>query len=374
MGEANRVDRQTDVMRRRVLFVHGYDPRGPAPYHAMMIDEARKGDLEVGARTGASWTLAVDWGSERSVSRFEVLRWDDMVRAFWVRGGEARGLSWRYLLAYWRSGVVAEAARSNRPLLLALILPPLVGIVFAGLLLGLTVALVAAVASVLTWLEADPRWALCGAAIVLGAPALWRLLRARLEFDWLSQCFDVLVRFQAMPQAREDKLDSLAEKILEAAKEPGLDPIIVVGHSIGTLMAVGALSRALERNPHLGQRLSLVTMGQCLSVYSRLGGDPRWRCDLDRVVASNVPWIDVTSPADGASGGRWGPMRFTSHEDRRDRIDARSPRFHQALEPARLKQLRLDPHALHFQYLRLSDRPAVYDVRRLLVGPPDGLA
>jgi hypothetical protein len=359
-------------MLRRVLFVHGYDPRGPGPYHAMMVDEARTGDLEVGPRTGARWTLAADWAGARSESRFEVLRWDDLVRAFWVRGGEARWLSWRYLLAYARAGVVAEAARSNRPLFLALVLPSLVGIVFIGLLVGATAAVIALTAGVLTGLGANPLWALGGGAILLGAPILWRVLRARLEFDWLSQCFDALVRFQDMPEAREAKLDALAETILETAKQPGSEPIVVVGHSIGTLMAVGAVSRALERDPHLGRRLSLVTMGQCLSIYSRLGGDPRWSRDLAGLVASTVPWIDVTSPADGASGGRWGPLRFSGHEARTDRIDARSPRFHQALEPARLKRLRLDPYALHFQYLRLSDRPAVYDVRRLIVGPTNG--
>lgn len=372
MGEAIRVDQPPYAVRRRVLFVHGYDPRGPGPYHAMMVDEARTGDLEVGSRTGASWSLAVDWAGERSESRFEVLRWDDMVRTFWVRGGEARGLPLRYFRAYLRAGVVAEAARSNRPLFVALILPPLIGVLFIGFLLGVATALVALLAGLLAWFEIDPLWSLFGAAIMLAAPVLWRQLRARLEFDWLSQCFDALVRFQAMPDAREAKLDALAEAILKAAKVPGSEPVIVVGHSIGTLMAVGALARALERDPTLVERLSLVTLGQCLSVYSRLGGDPLWSRDLAGLVASGVPWIDVTSPADGASGGRWGPLRFSGHEARVDRIEERSPRFHLALEPGRLKRLRRDPYALHFQYLRLSDHPAVYDIRRLIVGPPDG--
>lgn len=367
------MDQPVSATRRRVLFVHGYDPRGPGPYHAMMAEEARPEHLSVGARTGARWTLTVDWPTGRSESRFDVLRWDDLVREFWVRGGEARGLSWRYLRAYLRSGMVAEAARSNRPLFVALVLPSLVGPLFAGSLLVVTAGLMALAAGALLWLGADPRWALGAAAIALAAPVLWRRLRARLEFDWLSQCFDALVRFQSMPDAREAKLDSLAGAIVRAAKE-GSEPIVVVGHSIGTMMAVGAVSRALEQDPRLASRLSLVTLGQCLSVYSRLGGDPLWRRDLARLVESDVAWIDVTSPADGASGGRWGPLRFSEHEGLPGRIDARSPRFHEALEPARLKKLRLDPYALHFQYLRLSDRLEIYDVRRLLVGPPDGLS
>jgi hypothetical protein len=48
-----------------------------------------------------------------------------------------------------------------------------------------------------------------------------------------------------------------------------------------------------------------------------------------------------------------------------------SPRFHEALRPDRLHRLRRDPYAFHFQYLRLSDRAEIYDIRRLIVGPPD---
>jgi pimeloyl-ACP methyl ester carboxylesterase len=357
--------------RRRVLFVHGYDPRGPGPYHALMTEEAAEGRLEVGPRQGARWSLAVDWPQARAEADFEVLRWDDVVRSLWVRGGPARWISWRFLPAYVRSGVLGRAAREHRPLFWALILPALASGVFWAVLLGATVAVVAVIAAVMDRLGADVRWAAAGLVVPLVGPLLWRRFRDRIDLDWLSQCFDVLVRFRTLPPLREARIDAMAARIVAVVTEAGAGPVVVVGHSIGSLFAAAAVSRALAQEPAVARAASLVTLGQCLSIYAGLGGDPEWRRDLDRLVASDIPWTDVTSPADAASSGRWPPLAFSGHDARGARIDARSPRFHQALAPDRLRRLRRDPYAMHFQYLRLSDHPDVYDIRRLIVGPAD---
>lgn len=358
------------IVRRRVLFAHGFDPRGPGPYHALMAEEARPGVFEVGPRRGAVWDLAVDWPDGRAESRFEVLRWDDLVRAFWVRGPAESRLPLRALRVWGRAGVLAEAARDNRPFCLALLLPA------AAQGLRLTAVLVATTASVVTLallariLGASPAWGLAGLAALAAGPWLRRAVQRQLDLGWLSQCFDALARFRGLPADREVKLDAMADRIVAVAEEAGDEEVVVVGHSIGSLMAAAAVSRALKLRPDLGDRVQLVTLGQCLSIYGRLGGDPGWTRDLARLVASQVRWTDITSPADGASSGRWPPLRFSAHAVRTDRVRARSPRFHEALHAERLRQLRRDPRALHFQYLRLSDRPEVYDVRRVLAGPP----
>lgn len=357
------------VARRRVLFVHGYDPRGPAPYHALMAEEAQPGLLNVGPRQGAAWTVSVDWPEGRAESRVEVLRWDDLVRAHWVRGARAGQLPWRFLRAYLRAGVIAAAVRDNRPLLAAMVLPSLVVALHAMLMVGLTALAILAIAALATRLGGSAAWGMAGLAGLAAWSPLWRVMQARLDLDWLSQCFDALARFRDMPPDREAKLDALAARIVEAAAESQDQHIVVVGHSIGTLMAAGAVSRALALSPGLERQARLVTLGHCLSVYARLGGDVGWRRDLARLVASDIPWTDVTSPADGASAGRWGPMKFSDHEVAAERVQARSPRFHEALDPARMSRLRRDPRALHFQYLRLSDRPEIYDIRRLIAGP-----
>ena len=371
-GERAEAWRTVGVVERRVLFVHGYDPRGPAPYHALMAAEARPGLFEVGPRQGAAWTVAVDWPEGRAESRVEVLRWDDLVRAHWVRGPGAAGLPWRFLAAYVRAGVVARAMRDNRPLFAAMLLPALVAASHGALMIGGTTLAVLAIAALATRLGGSAAWGLTGLAALLAWSPLRRAIQGRLDLDWLSQCFDALARFRDMPPDREAKLDALAARIAEVARDAPDQEVLVVGHSIGTLMAAAAVSRALALSPGLERRARLVTLGHCLSVYTLLGGDAGWRRDLARLVASDLPWTDVTSPADGASAGRWGPLRFSAHEAAgEDRVRARSPRFHEALDPARMSRLRRDPRALHFQYLRLSDRPEVYDVRRLIAPPPE---
>lgn len=366
---ATRSDDRATV-RRRILFVHGFDPRGPAPYHAIMAEGAGSGAIEVGPRRGALWDVAVDWPEGRAESRLEVLRWDDLVRAHWVRGPAERLLPLR-LLAAW-AGVLSAAARTNRPLAAAIVLPALAQALSAAVILAATAAAVATAGLLARTVGISGLWAAAGLAALAAAPALHHALQRSLDVGWLSQCFDALARFRSLPADREAKLDALAERIVEVAEEAGDEQVVVLGHSIGSLMAAAAVSRALARHPGLEARLALVTLGHCLAPYARLGGDPGWARDLARLVASRVRWIDVTSPADGASAGRWPPLRFSAH-DAVARVTARSPRFHEALAPERLRRLRRDPRALHFQYLRLSDRPEVYDVRQYLAGPPGAL-
>lgn len=370
MAAAASRDDDRATVRRRILFVHGFDPRGPAPYHALMAEASQPGVFEVGARRGSAWDLTVEWPEGRAESRLEVLRWDDLVRAHWVRGPAERLLPLR-LLAAW-AGVLLAAARDNRPLAAAIVLPALAQALRAAVILAVTAASMAAAGLLARAFGASWLWALAGLAALAAAPALRRAVQRRLDLGWLSQCFDALTRFRAMPADRESRLDALAGRIIEVAEDAGDEEIVVVGHSIGSLMAAAAVSRALGRRPGIEARLALVTLGQCLAPYSRLGGDPGWTRDLARLVASGLRWIDVTSPADGASAGRWPPLRFSAH-DAAARVTARSPRFHEALAPERMRRLRRDPRALHFQYLRLSDRPEVYDVRQYLAGPPGAL-
>ena len=365
-------DEITPVVRRLVLFAHGFDPRGPAPYHALMHQDAAPGSWEVGPRRGRRWTLGADWPEGRAETRFDLLAWDDLVRTHWVRGRPDRWLlPYRFLQVYVRAGVVSEAIRSNRPLFLAMILPATLGLthvlmVVALAAIGMTMAL-----PVARTLGLDPWWGLVGMAAASIAWPLARAFQRWIDLDWLSQCFDALARFRQMPADREARLDDLARRIVEATLEDRDQDVIVVGHSIGSIMAAGAVGRALAIDPSIAPRLTLLTIGQCLSIYQRLGGDANWAADLASLVQSGLKWIDVTSPIDGASSGRWPVLRFSAYEGLTGRVDARSPRFHESLSPERMSRLRRDPRSLHFQYLRLSDRPEIYDIRRLVAGPPD---
>ncbi|HSI57031.1 MAG TPA: hypothetical protein VLA16_05720, partial [Ideonella sp.] len=191
-----------------MLYLAGFDPQGPSPYHSLYRREAALQaavggyDVEVGPRQragahGSAWD--VSWRGRRAESgaseaggeaagadvytRYETLRWDDLVRQHWPPGQWAairltawnswqltrNGSFWRFLHISW-------------PAVLALALPGM-------LLLGVGTAVLA-----LLWGMA----ALVGAgygmsAAVLGTAvgaALWRAARwaqDKMYMGWLMR-------------------------------------------------------------------------------------------------------------------------------------------------------------------------------------------
>src|SRR5688572_27975593 len=115
------------VRRRRVLYVSGFDPQGPARYHRMNREQAAAQSrvsghaIEVGPRERIdprvdAWTIAAEIEGHHCETRYEFLRWDDVVRANWMPG-HARYLA-ATLAATWRfasSGVLWRLLKCSRP-------------------------------------------------------------------------------------------------------------------------------------------------------------------------------------------------------------------------------------------------------------------
>lgn len=142
----------TEVRRRCVLYVSGFDPKGAAYYHALFKKEGgahsqRHGwKLDVGPRKrinqgNASWALEAVVVGEAVSTDYEFLSWDDIVRSHWTRAMPL--LWWQILSTTWinlRSGALGRMYRLSWPPVLALTLPfflvlLLLGTPSAGLLL-----------------------------------------------------------------------------------------------------------------------------------------------------------------------------------------------------------------------------------------------
>ncbi|MEH6664549.1 MAG: hypothetical protein V7678_06835, partial [Brevundimonas sp.] len=83
--------------RRRLLFIPGYDPRSPAAYHRLWTEEAPKQAAVSGAVIAVGpkraegdhalgWTVQTGMDGRAAETRVTLLRWDDLVRAWWLRG------------------------------------------------------------------------------------------------------------------------------------------------------------------------------------------------------------------------------------------------------------------------------------------------
>lgn len=373
------------VRRRRVLYIHGFDPRGPGPYHAMFVDEAARAsslagtEVEVGPRrrgedTAAQWTVCSGQGSDRVEADYTFLRWDDRVRARWSKQdivllGEVVAWTSRWS----RLGFFAPARRQARALWLVMLSVPLaVGLYVLSALI--VVGLLGFVAGALFHAVGLPYWAgvIPALASLLLAPAVWRWLEGTLNVCWLSRCFTYMQGRSVRPAddlAERDR--AFAGAIGAALADPACDEVLVVGHSLGALHAVSALARALDADPGLGRdgRLAFLTLGQPIAIFTVQPEVEAFRRELAAVAgATQIPWLDVTSPSDPASACALDPFMHID-EPTPDRFIQRSPRFHVYLEPARFRTLRRDPISFHFQYLRAPDIAGGFDYFDFVAGP-----
>ncbi len=400
------------VRRRRVAFLCGFDPQGPAHYHQLYREQAAAAAalggyaIEVGPRRKggellASWSItgrfptlppagpaaASPSGPSDSSdpatepvqtvhTRFDFLRWDDVVRSHWPRGRAAlfattlRG-SW----AMWRQGVMLETLRSAWPMFLAIALPA--ALLLLGALLG--GGLLAAAGVLLAGGQGLAALVLLG----LGGPALWRLAvwaEARSHMAWLMRSLACLDR-QACGRTPdlEARLDAQAERLADELRRADEDEWLLVGHSSGAMLAAIVLARALQRladGPAAGPRpaLALLTLGHCSPLLGAHPGAAAYRAELARLRATpGLCWIDYAAPPDGCCFALADPSRHAQPLHAGPGAPRLfNPRFAEAFDPPAYAALRRDKFRMHFQYLMAGGRPPAadgYDYFAITAGP-----
>lgn len=373
------------IRKRHVFFLHGFDPRGPAAYHSMYNREAAKQARLDGAEIAVSkrendgpraslWTVKARFDGQDTETRYEFLRWDDIVRRHWPkRKLPLLSLMTGYLLAFREAHFLGMLRRSARPAFLAILFPPVLvaGFILAGLILAVLAALLAGNLGAPWWGSL-----LCFAAICAGWVFAWDKLEAAWNPCWLARVFGFLVawakgRIAGLDQRHRD----FAERLAAGLDDPGPDEILVVGHSIGAQHAVATLNRLEEMRPGalLDPRLKLLTLGQCIPLLARLQGAEPFREDVRRLILEHaIEWIDVTSPADPGSSCAVDPLAPTGqHRPPGAPIHPTqvSPRFHRLLPKEAFQKVRRDPLLFHFQYLMAQEIPGPYNFFRLTAGP-----
>lgn len=375
------------VRRRHVLYLSGFDPQGPAHYHALYRDQAAlqaqvSGDrINVGPRQregdNAAWTVL--WqgadGGEPVETRYEFLRWDDIVRAHWPRGqfkllAITLQTTWRMV----RNGSLWRIWQTSWPAFLALVLP-------ATLIVAVTLVTVGLVAAG-GWLISRG-WGVAPAlalSVVGGSALAWWAGRAqrKVQMAWLMRSASaILLQAQGGLPEMEARLDAFAARLCALTLHPMVDEVLVVGHSSGAMLAASVVARALVRAPDLGEpgsRLSLLTLGECIPVLSYQPQAHAFRQELAQLrEAAALSWVDVTAPPDGCCFALIDPTAVCDDglpNGQREKAGPKrvSPRFAQSFEPYRWRAIRRDKYRCHFQYLMAVDLPGGYDYFAISAG------
>jgi pimeloyl-ACP methyl ester carboxylesterase len=367
------------VRRRHVFYLSGFDPRGSGYYHGLYRDEAAReaarggialqvGPMERVAREVTRWSVT----AQDTVTTYDVLRWDDLIRRHW-HGGDGH-LLWRIARTTWqctRLGIWHRAWRITRGAWFCLAFPPVVAVLV--LLLPLAVAALAwSLLSGLGAIIAGGVAVVAGAAVLLAGRAFARVLKV----DWIMQHNSyVLALNQGGFPGLEERLDQHAARVSAALADTTLDEVLLVAHSAGGALSVAVAARALARFPEgtptgtAPVRFSLLTIAQLIAFTAVLPNCHRLRAEL-RAIADDrrLTWVDVGSPADGPSLPLVDPLVVCGlppgHQPR-----LLSARLHRKLTPAHYRQVKRNRFRLHFLYLMASDTDEGFNFFTTTAGP-----
>lgn len=361
------------IATRLVFHVGGYDPMPPARMYARFLREMPRFERTWSATISVSdeastadetkWNVLTVGPNWRVETHYKLVRWDDVM----ARHGSRR-IWWRVLYGllafvdFVAGGALWGYARTNWRYALFFLYPYLLlGIVAAlawvfGALIGRT-------------FESVPFGIVAGVAALfalLQGPGRWLYLPLALD-DWI---FSRTYIRQGDP-ILNCRLDRVAGEIVEAARGAEADEILIVGHSLGAVLAIDLLDRALRLDPDLGRgksRVALATVGSSILKIGLHRGAVRFRAALARVASASVFWVEYQCLTDVMNFYKTDPVAESGLSPT-GRPVVRIVRIRNMLNPAYYRSIRRNFFRVHNQFVSGNELRAAYDYFMMVCGP-----
>jgi hypothetical protein len=383
-----------EVTRRRVFYIPGYDPIHPRRYRELYRKESAAQakisgyGIDLVGRQGHAtygWQVTGRIDQTETEAEFDVLVWSDIVRDSMERNIlQTYVLMARTAWTYIATGAFGRLIRLRKGPVIAALYP--IGMLTVQAIAALAAGMVtgALFLALMGWLarrftEGGPLLpgqevvaAMLGAVVFTLVLGWFRRIDNRLFAYYLMHDYAYSARHGgANPPRLEARMAEFGATI-RAALIPGVDEVLVVGHSSGAHLGVSILADLIRQGlPPNAPPLAFLSLGQVVPMVSFLPGAQRLRGDLAFLSSrKEITWVDVTAPGDGCAFALCDPVAVSgvAPADKRWPL-VLSAAFTQTLSPERWRALRWRFFRLHFQYLCAFDRPGDYDYFQITAGP-----
>ena len=385
------------VRRRHVYHIAGYDPidagaqyrrftRQLAVFQRTWNVDATLSDLEQSStQSRAWWTVTARAANWQVEATHEVLLWDDIVRGDFTRSLPVRLLNAaRAYLDFIVTGTMFRYIMANQRYAIFFLFPIFSVALFA--VAGWFFARLLTASLGLEGVGAGVVGLLAGLAVFIGL-LQWPGRRWRVE-----QLLDDWIFAQDYLHGRrpdiDERLDRFAQALISRVREAAVDEIVIVGHSLGAMLALDLLVRALAAEPELGRRgvaVCVLTVGATIPKFTLHPKAEELRRKIARVVAEpSIAWTEYQSRDDTISFYKFDPVSLRRIAG--DRLDGkpliRRVQIHDMLLPETFARCRRNVLRLHYRSVMANDRRAPYDYFLMVSGPvrfpdwtmsPDGL-
>jgi pimeloyl-ACP methyl ester carboxylesterase len=371
------------VRRRHVYHLAGYDPVDCASQHRRFRREletfkrtwkvdANASELE--RRSDGSrvwWTVHARSPGWQVESVHEPFQWDDIVRRDIERPRALR--FWHALLAFSEfimTGTLFRYCGASLRYAIFFLVPLVQLALFVAA--GWLVARLLVAAFSLSGMTAVVLGWLAGIAAFL-VLLRWPGRRWRVE-QMLS---DWVFAHEYLHNRRPDldaRLDAFAASLAAQVRQSGLDEIVLVGHSMGAMLGIDVLNRALGIDADIGRRgpaVCLLTVGATIPKFTLHPAAQRLRAMVHRIAAEpSILWAECQGRDDIISFYKFDPVALTRVGERfSGKPLIRRVQLHEMLTPEAIARHRNNYLRVHYQVVMANDKHAPDDYFLMGCGP-----
>jgi len=363
----------SSVKKRETFYLAGYDPRGARHYYnlykkeATLQSEVNDIEMEVSSRKKVS-PFIYKWKINTSATQtnYHFLGYDDFIKKGWRKSTYALLIDlWLYFKTYFLSGVFFKLSKASPPQTIPLLYP--VVYLISSLLISLLILYV------FTYLLTF--YLPIYLSIVVSLYFSYKLLTLLISFGEKVNVFWLLRIYVFSLKYSQDKIENLEQRIdtfvtyIEKEIDSDTDEILLVAHSVGTILLVPVLSKLLS-NSRLTKKginkISILTLGQCIPLVSFLPNFTKFKNELLDISKHNeLCWLDYTSIADGAC---FPFINYFDNVNNNFSPKYLSPRFHLLYNKKNYNKLKKDKFTFHFLYIMSTDYEGKYDFFKMTAG------
>ena len=366
------------VSKRHVFYLSGFDPRGASFYHRLYQEESRKqadllgAEIKVGKRTHSQayrndWTVDAVWRNLQDVEQsvhtdYCFLIWDDIVRQHWERSLPKLIIkSIPSYIGYIRSGAFKTISQDYRGPFFSALYP----VIFLIILLMISVVLGVNSSNLSSTAVNTTLSFLVGFSMFIASFAAGLIMANKLGVFWLLRTYLFVYELGLHDSSIiSSRVHHFVEVIKAKQKHEPADEILIIGHSVGSIVAVHLMALMVNKYPYLSSKVKLVTLGQCVPLQSGMKQAKLLNTHLSLLKNQlAVHWSDFVARADSLAFVKTRPLETDSNFHAVKII-----RFFNAFHPKTYKIIKKNKLKLHFQYLMASEIIGDYDYFKLTAG------
>ena len=369
------------VKKREIFYLSGYDPRGARYYYNLYKKEGALQakvnglHLDVSSRKRKDkhvqgWEIKSSSKESETETNYHFLEWDDLIRSEWKKSVFSLLLDLIfYVKAYLLSGAFRKYSKNFPYQMVSLFYP----VVYIGLMLILSLlsgwflfewleirysSLVSMVLSVF----------LVNSIIYL---ALW--VADKMALFWLLRIFVFSAKYvydeKPLLHQRIEYFAKIILKSLNNSKSNEVDEILIVAHSVGTILMVPILSKVLKE---IGSEIniSVLTLGECIPLVSVIPESIEFQDEMKYIAEQgNITLLDYGTLIDGACFPLLNYFTDINIDVlHKEKFEFKSPRFHTLFSKSSYKEIRRNKYLTHFLYFMSTELKGNYDFFEMTAG------